>query len=278
MRNAAAVFAEMASIVGEGGRALLVFDPAGGLMMCGVVPAGDSAGGTAGVRIVWRRPGLSDTIAEALSDAGRKACDGDSPDALTSSFVHEVRLPGGTYHCLVWRRTPRLIVAGDGHVASALLGAAALLDSFELVVASDGSFEADRFPPGTAHVRLDHWSDIARHVRGDDCVVVATRGHLHDLEVVRALLKGDPPRYLGMIGSRRKVGVVRSALEEEGVEPARLRSFFAPIGIDMAAETPAEIAVSVLAEVVHFLRTGEPHPMSLCMRFHRAENSRDASS
>jgi xanthine dehydrogenase accessory factor len=79
--------------------------------------------------------------------------------------------------------------------------------------------------------------------------VIVTRGHRHDLDALRALAPRGL-RYLGLIGSRAKVKRVYEALLEEGMSPEALRAVHAPIGLDIGAITPQEIAVSILAELI----------------------------
>jgi len=79
--------------------------------------------------------------------------------------------------------------------------------------------------------------------------VIVTRGHALDAEVVR-LLDGKPAAYVGMIGSRRKISFVRKRLLESGVSREHLDRIYQPVGLPIKAETPEEIAVSVLAEVI----------------------------
>jgi xanthine dehydrogenase accessory factor len=83
----------------------------------------------------------------------------------------------------------------------------------------------------------------------DAYVAVVTRGHQHDLSALRVLV-GRPLRYVGMIGSRAKVTRVHDALMAEGVTAEALKAVHAPIGLDIGAVTPAEIAVSILAEMI----------------------------
>jgi xanthine dehydrogenase accessory factor len=80
-------------------------------------------------------------------------------------------------------------------------------------------------------------------------VVIVTRGHLHDHQIVRQVLK-NPPRYIGMIGSRHKKGIIFKALREEGFSEDLIQSIHTPIGLDIGAETPEEIAVSIVAELI----------------------------
>ena len=79
--------------------------------------------------------------------------------------------------------------------------------------------------------------------------VVVTRGHKHDIDALRALTR-TPLRYVGLIGSRAKVKRIFDALREEGTTPESLKPVHAPIGLDIGAITPQEIAVSILAELI----------------------------
>jgi xanthine dehydrogenase accessory factor len=81
------------------------------------------------------------------------------------------------------------------------------------------------------------------------CAVIVTRGHRHDLDALRALVPRGL-RYVGLIGSRAKVKRVFDALLEEGANAETLRAVHAPIGLDIGAITPQEIAISILAELI----------------------------
>jgi xanthine dehydrogenase accessory factor len=93
----------------------------------------------------------------------------------------------------------------------------------------------------------------AAALRPADCVVVVTRGHEHDERIVTDAL-GHELTYAGMIGSRRKVAALREALAQAGVPPARREALHAPIGLDIGAETPGELAVCIVAQVIQVLR------------------------
>jgi xanthine dehydrogenase accessory factor len=92
-------------------------------------------------------------------------------------------------------------------------------------------------------------------------VVVVTRGHTHDFEAIRALAARDL-RYLGLIGSRAKVARIFDALESEGMPVECLQRVHAPIGLDIGAVTPQEIAVSILAELIA-VKHGKVHPAAM---------------
>jgi xanthine dehydrogenase accessory factor len=98
--------------------------------------------------------------------------------------------------------------------------------------------------------------------------VIVTRGHTNDLEALRALAPREL-RYLGMIGSRAKIARIYDALAADGVAPALLEKVHAPIGVDIGAVTPQEIAVSILAELIAVKhgKTNEGDAATLAMKW-----------
>jgi xanthine dehydrogenase accessory factor len=94
-----------------------------------------------------------------------------------------------------------------------------------------------------------------REWRRDEALVLISRNHQLDREALHAAMRTGGMGYLGMMGSRRKVRQVFDALRESGVKGAQLEKVFAPIGFDLGAESPAEIAVSIMAEIIATLRT-----------------------
>lgn len=152
---------------------------------------------------------------------------------------------------------PPLYIAGAGHVSFHLARFAAAAGFRVSVVDDREKFASnERFPD--AQVAVD---DIPTWLSRSDLppgafVVVVTRGHRQDLEALKALA-GQKLRYVGMIGSRSKVARIREALREASVPEAWLDSVHAPIGLDIGAVTPAEIAVSIVAEMIA-VRYGRP--------------------
>lgn len=146
---------------------------------------------------------------------------------------------------------PLLVVFGAGHVglATAQMGA---LAGMRVVVVDDRSefANADRFPLAEQIVvaPFEHVFD-GLPVDESAYVVIVTRGHRHDEAVLRQALR-TPARYIGMIGSRRKVALFFQRLREQGFSEADLRRVHAPIGLEIGADTPEEIAVSILAEII----------------------------
>lgn len=150
--------------------------------------------------------------------------------------------------------SPRLYLIGAGHV-SRDLARAANDAGFRVTVVDDREKFASpaRFPDAEIVVdAIPDWLHRAE-IPASAFVVILTRGHRHDLEALRALAARDL-RYLGLIGSRAKVTRLFEALAAEGLPDACLRRVFAPIGFDIGAVTPAEIAVSILAEMIALRR------------------------
>ena len=153
----------------------------------------------------------------------------------------------------------RLIVLGGGHIALPVcrFGAAC---GFEVIVIDDRPDFANRarFPEAYEVICDSFENGIARlSVTPFDYVVVITRGHRHDADCLRALLPGTWPAYLGMIGSRRRTRGLLQMLKEEGFDEELLSRICTPIGLNIGAVTPAEIAVSILSEVIAYRRLPE---------------------
>ncbi len=153
---------------------------------------------------------------------------------------------------------PRLYIIGAGHVGWHLARAAGEIDFRVRVVDDREKFASrERFPTAEEIVvePIAEWLHRV-DIPASAYVVIVTRGHQGDLEAMRALAARDL-RYLGLIGSRAKVARIRSALVEEGMPPECLDRVHSPIGLEIGAVTPAEIAVSILAELIA-VRRGVP--------------------
>lgn len=156
-----------------------------------------------------------------------------------------------------------LIIAGAGHVAVPLATMAALCD-FTVTVLDDRPQYANvqRFPTAN-RVIAGPFREELRNLRGDQlafdaqtCLVLVTRGHQYDVELLLEVLD-DPLAYLGMIGSRRRIRAVYDLLEQErGIPRHKFDRVHAPIGLNIGAQTPAEIAVAILAEIIATVRGG----------------------
>lgn len=155
--------------------------------------------------------------------------------------------------------SPRaLYVFGGGHVSRALAPLAAAVD-FEVVVIDDRIEYSKREDfPQAAEVLCVPFDEVVDRLDVDDSssLVIATRGHVHDMTVLMQALRTGAG-YIGMIGSSRKRGILFSRLLQEGFTREELDRVHTPVGIDIGAETPAEIAVSIVAELVR-VRAGRP--------------------
>jgi len=147
---------------------------------------------------------------------------------------------------------PALLIAGGGHVGQAVARQADLV-GFEIVVIDDRPefTRADLFPPGVTTRCGPVDEQLARlPIDGDTYVVIVTRGHRHDAEALAACLH-RPAAYVGMIGSRRKVAMLREEfIASARATAAELDRVYAPIGLEIGARTVPEIATSIVAQLI----------------------------
>jgi xanthine dehydrogenase accessory factor len=146
---------------------------------------------------------------------------------------------------------PRVYVLGAGHVGHQL-GRLASAVGFRVHVVDDRAKFANRERfPDAAEIVVDGIADWIANtdIPASAYVVVLTRGHRQDYDVLRAL-SGRQLRYVGLIGSRAKIARLTDRLLADGADPEWLRALHAPVGLDIGAVTPEEIAVSILAELV----------------------------
>ena len=147
--------------------------------------------------------------------------------------------------------TPSLYLFGAGHVSLSISKVASLA-GFETIVSDDREAFANgvRFPEAL-ETHAGPWEEIFPLLKISELsyIVIATRGHKGDLVCLREALK-TPARYIGMIGSKRKIIEFSKALDAEGVAPERLEQVHSPVGLAIGALTPEEIAVSVVAEMI----------------------------
>ena len=153
----------------------------------------------------------------------------------------------------------RLIVLGGGHIALPVCEFGARCGFTVCVVDDRPDFANSARFPEAAQVICDSFENGIRqlNITPFDYVVVITRGHRHDADCLRVLLPGAEPAYLGMIGSRRRTKGLLEMLKEEGFDEGRLQRICTPIGLNIGAVTPGEIAVSILSEVIAYKRLPE---------------------
>lgn len=161
---------------------------------------------------------------------------------------------------------PRLVVCGAGHVGAALARLARAVGYAVTLIDDRAEFvAAERFAgEGIELVAARGWAGPVGEAVGTGrgvSVAVVTRGHSEDEECLRAVLDSRPD-YVGMIGSRRRTNIVLGRLRESGYAEELLREVRAPVGLDIGAVSPEEVALSILAEIVARRRGGTGAPLS----------------
>ncbi|MRR10240.1 hypothetical protein EG831_09255, partial [bacterium] len=144
----------------------------------------------------------------------------------------------------------RLYILGGGHCGMALSALAAQC-GFAVTVIDDRPEWATRDKHPAARVVCAPYAEAAKHIAfSDDAyVVIMTHGHEHDELLLRACV-GRPHKYLGLIASKRKVGLFFERMEKDGTRRDDLKGIFTPVGFDIGSDTPAEIAVSICAQLI----------------------------
>jgi xanthine dehydrogenase accessory factor len=223
------------------------------------------AGVPRGARMVVRGTGRIGTLGDAGLDA-------DVEDRARGLLAAGPAGPASWEHagCRVvvylepHRAPPELVLVGAGHLARPLCTIGAML-GFVVRVLDDrpGFATRERFPEAAEVRRVDFaapFDDVTLGPRSH--LVLVTRGHRYDFEALRdALRRGPRLPYIGMVGSRRRVRAALEQLAREGIAADELARVHAPIGLDVGAETPEEIAVAVAAELVLVRRGGSGAPL-----------------
>ena len=159
---------------------------------------------------------------------------------------------------------PMLLIVGAGHVGEQLAKVAHLV-GFQVAIQDDRPEWAnpERYPQATfIYAQIEQaMGALSNHLNLH--VALVTRGYRYDLDALMALLNRDLPCvYIGMIGSERRIMQVYEQTKQMGIPAAKLQSIYAPIGIDIGALTPAEIAVSIVAELIMLRRGGTGRSLS----------------
>lgn len=222
-----------------------------------------SGGGTVGARLLVRGDGsLQGTLGTAELDrlaaetakrlAAYGQCEHVRTKDVTELFVEAYTSPA------------TVMLMGGGHIARAVASLARMLQYRLFVVDDRPEFANEERFPEAEKVAV---ADYARGLDGfaitsNTAIVVATRGHNFDDVALEAAAR-SPAGYVGLIGSRRKVILIYEDLLKRGVPLERLREVHAPIGLDIKARTPEEIAISIMAEIVQFRLGGTGRAMKL---------------
>jgi len=235
--------------------------------------------------------GLDRSKRAVFADSARRA--GDLPDGLDRAVTHAavdaltkrrsrvyslasspeggsvVGIEGGEVDIFVevLPAIPQLIIVGAGHIAQPLAAIGNVL-GFTVSVLDDRPRFAnrERFPHADRIIVDDFVEGLRRiKVTRDSYVVLVTRGHTHDRACLEEVLNSEAA-YIGMIGSKMRIRTVMRALRAAGYDASVLQQVYAPIGLDIAAQTPAEIAVAIAAEIVDVRRGGAAPHLALAER------------
>ena len=165
---------------------------------------------------------------------------------------------------------PRLVVCGAGHVGASLARFAALTGYHTTLIDDRADFlKRDRFPESEIDlVVAQDWSSAVREAIGNGrgvSVAVVTRGHNEDERCMQAVVRAYPD-YVGLIGSKRRTSIVIERLREGGVPDEQLKNIRAPIGLDIGAVSPEEVALAIMAEIVAERRGAAGTPLSAWRR------------
>ena len=217
-----------------------------------------TSGERAGARVVVSSSGVLDgTLGDVQLDAAALECAravfAEREPKLSDGLFAELHVP-----------VEQLFIFGAGHIAVPLAELGVRLGFTVTVLDDRAEFAtAERFDAGI-EVRLLDLSAPLRDlsIGALSYIVLVTRAHEHDYDLLRVLLQSDvAPRYIGMIGSRRRVRAAFTALLADGIAREKLERIHAPVGLDIGAETPFEIALSIAAELVSIRRGGSADPL-----------------
>lgn len=205
--------------------------------------------------------------------AAREVMEEERPRNLTFNLNHDPKYDtglvcGGTLEIYLEPILPvqTLYLFGAGHVSGNVYRVARMT-GFEVVVVDDRESYANRKRfPEAKDVYADDFDRVLSQLAPNHSsyLVIVTRGHRDDMRVLRWAVE-TPAKYIGMIGSQRKVIAIYKQLEKEGIAPEKLARVYAPIGIDIGAITPEEIAVAIVGEMIAIRRgsTSVSHKRSI---------------
>jgi xanthine dehydrogenase accessory factor len=212
--------------------------------------------------------------------AARQVMESERPRTLSFDLNQDPKYDtglvcGGTLEIFIEPILPPadLYIFGAGHVAASLYQVARLA-GFDVTIIDDREAYAnrERFPEAHQVIAEDFDKAAGELTPGESSyIVIVTRGHRDDMRILRWAVQ-TPTRYIGMIGSKRKTITIFKELQQEGLPQHLFERVHSPIGLDIGAVTPEEIAVSITAELIAKRRKVErdlPH-MSW---FHRREGS-----
>ena len=225
-----------------------------------VVEPGDS-GVAAGLKILVRKDGAVE------GGSGAHVDDLEIVESALAALEERkrrlVEVGGMRVFLDVFEPEARLIVCGAGHIALPLARNAREV-GFKVTVIDDRPDFANSERFDKCDVIAEDFTTVLRDLpmNNSTFVVIITRGHVHDVDCLLEVTKKETA-YVGLIGSRRRVGFVLELLERKGISSDRLREVFTPIGLPIGGESPEEIALSITAELVCVRRRGPAQARAL---------------
>ena len=215
-------------------------------------------------------------------NAAREVIETEKPKHLTFSLGEDAAydnglICGGQLNIFVEPviPQPRAYIFGGGHVSKSI-SKVATLAGFATVIVDDREAFAnkERFPEAEETYAEDYESVFGKlDVTSSSYLIIVTRGHRDDMRVLRWAV-GTPAKYISMIGSKRKTISVIHELEKEGFDRSAFERIFAPMGLEIGAESPEEIAISVVAEMIAVRRSPDADWRQLSKSIFAHENLR----
>lgn len=183
------------------------------------------------------------------------SCPGElllKPSGRKETFIENT---GSGSHLIQWLSMPgRLHILGAGHISREIVKIASIADIACSVYDDRAEYVSrERFPDADCVLVGDLSSPPLITADCKDMIVIVTRGHICDKDCLEWALK-TKAGYIGMIGSRRKVNMILNSMIEKGYPEEKVRNVCSPIGLNIGARTPAEIAVSIVAQLIEFKR------------------------
>jgi len=215
-------------------------------------------GVTPGNRYLWSASGRYGSLGMVDLDAAVAERAGEVLSGRRSR-LETVELEGGSVTLFLEPvlPEPEVIVLGGGHVGQQVAAAAKLAGYRVTAIDDRPDFANPALFPAADRIICRDFATALQEVKLTPAtyIVIVTRGHRYDYDCLRAAI-ASPAAYTGMIGSRRRIKGVKERLRADGVPETALAGVHAPIGLDIGAETPAEIAISILAEIIRVYRRG----------------------
>jgi xanthine dehydrogenase accessory factor len=206
--------------------------------------------------------GADKHLMDELAGMARRAMSSGRPTSLSEIVIAETACP---VTIEVIRPKPSVIVFGGGHVGHAVALMANMVGYCVTVVDDREAFaNRQRLPDPAIELIAERFESAAQRVTitSNTAIVIVTRGHQYDELCLRSVI-GSNARYIGMIGSRRRVISVFKQLTESGVNPKLLERVHAPIGLPISAKSPQEIAVAILGEIIQTFNVQADSPPSI---------------